>query len=106
ALALVVGVLHYFEVSGYSRELWTLSVQEQKAVSLKTENAFYYSYYEETVLAPSVGAALGAALRDSRSEAPDTINAIRRFNIYQEIFTGLLYRALVALVGQEQLPDP
>ncbi|CAJ1461588.1 unnamed protein product, partial [Effrenium voratum] len=98
-LALVVGFLHYIEVSGYNCVTNGLSVPEQKEVFLKTENAFYYSYYEEFVEAPTLGAAMGRMLRDDRSEAPDVINALHRFNIYQEVICGLLFRGAAHFLG-------
>ncbi|CAJ1376933.1 unnamed protein product, partial [Effrenium voratum] len=105
-LALVVGFLHYIEVSGYNCVTNGLSVPEQKEVFLKTENAFYYSYYEEFVEAPTLGAAMGRMLRDDRSEAPDVINALHRFNIYQEVICGLLFRGAAHFLGRENLVDP
>mmetsp|Transcript_153674 Transcript_153674/g.492626 ORF Transcript_153674/g.492626 Transcript_153674/m.492626 type:complete len:992 (-) Transcript_153674:69-3044(-) len=105
-LALVIGCLHSWEVSCWHHALNSLSVPEQKVVGLKTENAFYYSFYEEVVLAPSLGEALRCVLQDQRSEAPDTINAVQRFNIYQEVICGLLYRFLKETIGERVLPDP
>lgn len=50
-------------------------------------NAFYYSYFQELVDAEVVSDALHDIVWDKRTEYPDVLNAIRRFNIYQE---GLL----------------
>eukprot|EP00929_Paragymnodinium_shiwhaense_P082386 TRINITY_DN4339_c0_g2_i1.p1 TRINITY_DN4339_c0_g2~~TRINITY_DN4339_c0_g2_i1.p1 ORF type:complete len:909 (+),score=224.25 TRINITY_DN4339_c0_g2_i1:76-2802(+) len=99
--------LHYAELLGYNGRLTQgMSVAEQKVASLKTENAFYYSYYEETVVAPTLADALWHVVRDRRSEAPDTINALERFNVYQELLTGLLYRCFCRVLGQAVMPDP
>ncbi|CAE7656161.1 PFK5, partial [Symbiodinium pilosum] len=83
-----------------------LSVAEQKEAFLKTENAFYYSYYEEFVSAPDLGRAFNSALYDRRSEAPDTINALKRFNVYQEVICGAFYRFAAWLCGRQNLVDP
>ncbi|CAE7573144.1 PFK5, partial [Symbiodinium necroappetens] len=106
AVSLLVGCLHYVEVSGYNCITTGLSVAEQKEAFLKTENAFYYSYYEEFVIAPDLGSALGSSLYDRRSEAPDTINALKRFNVYQEVICGALYRLAVWLCGRHNVVDP
>ena len=63
-----------------------------RLASMKTENGFYYSYYEQMVRAESISEGLNLALWDERSEAPNTINAVERFNIYQELVVGALYR--------------
>lgn len=91
-VAVVVGCLHYAEVSGYNCVYQGLSVAEQKEAFLKTENAFYFSYYDDFVEAPTLGEAIWRMLRDDRSEAPDVINAVHRFNIYQEVICGFLFR--------------
>ena len=65
---------------------------------LQTENGFYYSFYKDVVEADSLWAGLDAVLRDTRSEYPMTVNALHRFNVYQEMVLGFTYRAL-ALVG-------
>ena len=50
----------------------------------KLRNAFYYSYFQELVDAEVVSDALHDIVWDKRTEYPDVLNAIRRFNIYQE----------------------
>eukprot|EP00927_Polykrikos_kofoidii_P006364 TRINITY_DN12582_c0_g2_i1.p1 TRINITY_DN12582_c0_g2~~TRINITY_DN12582_c0_g2_i1.p1 ORF type:complete len:1076 (+),score=144.74 TRINITY_DN12582_c0_g2_i1:77-3304(+) len=104
--ALIVGMLHYWEVVCYHSELNNLSPEEQTVAALRTECAFYYSYYAEAVAAPTWTAAVWSAFRDRRSEAPDTINALYRFNVYQELFCGLICRFLRWIVGEQWLPHP
>ena len=41
---------------------------------------------------PTLREGVGALLVDDRTEFPDTINVIQRFNIFQEIFCAILYR--------------
>ncbi|KAH8738931.1 hypothetical protein FG386_000797 [Cryptosporidium ryanae] len=69
--------------------------KEQK-MSLFSETAFYYSFYEEIV--NSSGnifiTIMDKMIFDRRTEYPDTINSISRFNIYQEIFLGIAYRLI------------
>eukprot|EP00435_Cladocopium_sp_Y103_P025821 s883_g6.t1 len=114
-VALLVGCLHYAEVSGYSCVHNGLTVSEQKDVFLKTENAFYFSYYDDFVTAETLSEAVWRMLRDARSEAPDVINAIHRsldeccqgamwgFNIYQEVICGFLYRLIPKEIAVEDI---
>eukprot|EP00427_Karlodinium_veneficum_P014295 CAMPEP_0169071002 /NCGR_PEP_ID=MMETSP1015-20121227/5425_1 /TAXON_ID=342587 /ORGANISM="Karlodinium micrum, Strain CCMP2283" /LENGTH=918 /DNA_ID=CAMNT_0009130055 /DNA_START=16 /DNA_END=2768 /DNA_ORIENTATION=- len=103
--AFAVGAVHAWETFCYHQRLNNLSVAEQKVVALRTENGFYYSYYEEVVSAPFWFDGIWAAIRDRRSEAPDTINAVERFNIYQELVCGLMFRLIHWIVG-DLAPDP
>lgn len=84
----------------------SLPVPEQQVSTLKTENGFYYSYFAEVVQAPSLMPAIWGALRDERSEAPDVVNAVERFNIYQELVSGALFRAVRSVIGAELVGDP
>ncbi|CAE7567570.1 dpy-19 [Symbiodinium sp. CCMP2592] len=61
------------------------------ADSFGSENAFYYSFYRQ-FLDSSDG-----FLVDRYSEAPNSINALRRFNIYQELCLALLYQGMQSL---------
>eukprot|EP00439_Symbiodinium_sp_Y106_P075465 s1423_g14.t6 len=63
------------------------------ADSFGSENAFYYSFYRQ-FLDSSDG-----FLVDRYSEAPSSINALRRFNIYQELCLALLYQGLQSLTA-------
>ncbi|CAE8596285.1 unnamed protein product, partial [Polarella glacialis] len=65
--------------------------------SFQSENAFYYSFYKQVAESTSWAQALQLLREDSLSEAPFCINALRRFNIYQELVFGLAYRCLYFL---------
>merc|ERR1711974_64514 len=54
---------------------YNLAIQEQKVMGLNTENGLYY-FYDDRI-----------------SEHPYSINALSRFNVYQEMIIGLLYRS-------------
>ncbi|CAD7944889.1 unnamed protein product, partial [Amoebophrya sp. A120] len=69
----------------------TLVVQ---ASALTTESGFYYSFYEEFIRAESWADAWRQLLFDERSEYPNNINALSRFNIYAEVSCGVLFRAV------------
>ena len=53
-------------------------------------NAFYYSYFQELVDVEHIGVGLYRIIWDHRTEYPDVLNAIRRFNIYQDTAFGTL----------------
>ncbi|EWC89041.1 hypothetical protein PFNF54_02163 [Plasmodium falciparum NF54] len=66
---------------------------EQK-LSLYSEESFYFSFYNDIVKSNTFGEGINYLLKDNRSEYPDTINAIKRFNIYPEIILGALWKGL------------
>nr|CEL66154.1 TPA: hypothetical protein BN1204_019750 [Neospora caninum Liverpool] len=78
---------------------------EKQQISAYSEGSFYYSFFNDVIAAPTWRAGLDAVLRDERSEHPDVVNALRRFNVYQELLAGLLYRALHALLGDAWLTE-
>jgi hypothetical protein len=104
SVATLAAIVHYGELVGYNSVLAGMSVPEQTVASMRTENAFYYSYYEETVMAPTASAAILRAINDQRSEAPSTINALERFNVYQEVGCGLFYRLFRCVLADAWLP--
>lgn len=94
-IAAAVGLAHFFENFAYIRHLHNVGDQGlAQAAALQTENAFYYSYYNELVEAESLAGGLEGIVWDRRSEYPDVLNALRRFNIYQEVVMAMAYRAL------------
>lgn len=72
---------------------------DKQPLTLFSENAHYYSFYLDVVRAPSSIQAVEALVHDRRSEHPDVINALERFNVYPELALGLLYRGLRAIMG-------
>ncbi|SOV75501.1 conserved Plasmodium membrane protein, unknown function [Plasmodium sp. gorilla clade G3] len=66
---------------------------EQK-LSLYSEESFYFSFYNDIVKSNTFWEGINYLLKDNRSEYPDTINAIKRFNIYPEIILGALWKGL------------
>ncbi|CAE8700883.1 unnamed protein product, partial [Polarella glacialis] len=84
-VAVATGLLHVLENYVYLQTLLRLPDRGLAATAaLQTENGFYYSYYSELVEADSALEGLQNIIWDRRTEYPDVLNAIRRFNIYQE----------------------
>ncbi|CAK9104655.1 unnamed protein product [Durusdinium trenchii] len=102
--AALMGVLYVYENLAYLRLLHSLPTGLSAAAALQTENAFYYSYFQELVDVEFLGDGLRKIIWDGRTECPDILNAIRRFNIYQEILLAFEYRCLRSIGFL--LPDP
>ena len=96
-LAVLTGALYVYENTVYLNVLNQLPTDTAAVAALQTENAFYYSYYQELVDSESFAEGLSRIIWDRRTEYPDTLNAIRRFNIYQEILLALEFRFLKSL---------
>ncbi|KMZ95887.1 hypothetical protein PVMG_03961 [Plasmodium vivax Mauritania I] len=65
---------------------------EEQKLSLYSEESFYFSFFDDIVKSETYLEGLKLLLRDDRSEYPNTINAIRRFNIYPEVVLGTVWR--------------
>lgn len=66
-------------------------------MSFRTESALYYYYYKLLVNDPSTPIALtinANIISDDRTEFPQTINALERFNLYPEVSLAFFYRIL------------
>jgi len=74
---------HFSHLSNLEREL-----------SFRTESALYYYYFKLLVstndsLITTVNSLI---LSDNRTEHPNTINSLQRFNLYSELTTSVFYR--------------
>jgi hypothetical protein len=65
---------------------------------LTSEEAHYYSYYKDMVQAPSILSGLGLLAYNDATEAPDVINVLQRFNVYQEVVTAIVYRCMPGFI--------
>jgi hypothetical protein len=64
----------------------------EREAKLVSENAFYYSFFKDVVMADSLYDALNELVYNWQVEYPDTVNCLQRFNIAQEIAVGMLGR--------------
>lgn len=85
------------------RKMLIRSYDEQK-MSMFSETAFYFSFYEDVVnSSEKIYNIIQKMIFDDRTEYPDVINSLSRFNIYQELMLGVMYRALRALDNRLKL---
>ena len=99
SLAVALGFWH-FASTIYDRQIDARRLTRMEHVAhFKTENAFYASYFDDALRAPSPLAALRGVVRNNRTEYPNTINALHRFNVAQvrEESTTVLTMTVIVL---------
>lgn len=101
-LAIIFGYAHMkhlenlFENSKHFSHLSTL----ERELSFRTESGLYYYYFKSLVVdenAKPLNTSLvylvyDVFLNDNRTEYPDTINSLQRFNLYPELILAMFYR--------------
>ncbi len=93
-LSILSGVLYskYLKLL-HENNLWFSNLQAvEREISFRTESGFYYSYFKKLSTGQSVYENFISLLADDRTEAWRSINALKRFNIYQEVFLATIYR--------------
>ncbi|KAI6201002.1 hypothetical protein M3Y96_00794700 [Aphelenchoides besseyi] len=64
----------------------------EREMSYRTEMGLYFSYYKTLVEAPSLVDGIYEMTSDNVTEAGHTINTLQRFNLYPELYLGILFR--------------
>lgn len=98
-LAISVGVLHSYYVGALferSRHFSHLSTLERE-MSFRTEMGMYYSYYKTIIESGSYVDGIYALMNDNRTEYPDTINTLQRFNLYPEVILAAAYKIYMSV---------
>lgn len=85
---------------------WDRLEPQEKRLALYSEQALYYSFYEDLANAtrtPSFAAGVHRLLRLDGLEHPVSVNALERFNIYPEVALAAAWRGIGHLT---QFDDP
>nr|XP_011436284.2 probable C-mannosyltransferase DPY19L1 [Crassostrea gigas] len=93
-LALAVGYVHRNHVYGMferDKHFSHLSGLERE-LSFRTEMGLYFSYFKTIIEAPTFLNGMNQIMYDNITEYPDTINVLKRFNLYPEVALGIAYR--------------
>ena len=87
-----------------TRFTWDLLDATDKRLGRATysESSLYFTFLEEYASAPTVADAIYGVIRDNKTEYPDVINPMSRFNIWQEVIIGQLWRSGL----KEYVADP
>jgi hypothetical protein len=71
---------------------WSQRDEGMREVLFESESALYYSYMKDVIDAPSLFAGIKSLIWHTGTENPYTMNVIQRFNIFQEILFGMIWR--------------
>lgn len=95
-VAIIVGVKYaLYARQIHENDMWFSNIgQIEREISFRTESGLYFNYYKNFVLAPSVSKGFYDLMHDNKTEHLRTINILERFNVYQEVILGVLYKTL------------
>ncbi|KAG5441869.1 putative C-mannosyltransferase dpy19l1 [Clonorchis sinensis] len=110
-ITLVAGFLHYVHVNLLHENSLFFShlSSREREMTFRTESGFYYSYFKQLILSPTLKVGWNSLLADTRTEYPrcwnasqgskaldqcgqTELNAMQRFNLYPELILAVAYR--------------
>ncbi len=98
---------HLHQLFENDRHFSHLSTLERE-MSFRTEMGFYFNYYKRIAdqkdiinkkNGNSLMGSINSIINDNLTEFPNTINALKKFNIYPELIIGLTYRSFNAMLN-------
>ncbi|KAJ8024796.1 putative C-mannosyltransferase DPY19L1 [Holothuria leucospilota] len=94
SLAITFGALQCYHISTmFEKDRFFSHLSDlEREMSFRSEMGLYFSYYKDMTEAPSISEGFNSAMHDKIVEYPSTVNALKRFNIYPEMFLGILKR--------------
>eukprot|EP00929_Paragymnodinium_shiwhaense_P094873 TRINITY_DN55705_c0_g1_i1.p1 TRINITY_DN55705_c0_g1~~TRINITY_DN55705_c0_g1_i1.p1 ORF type:complete len:909 (-),score=199.11 TRINITY_DN55705_c0_g1_i1:41-2767(-) len=92
ACGLVWMVIFRQRLSHTVRWDWGYLTEMEELQAPISDCAFYLSYYYDVARAPSLGEGLQRLLHDERSEAPDVVNALHKFNVVPELVVAAAHK--------------
>ncbi|KAK3740891.1 hypothetical protein QZH41_013409, partial [Actinostola sp. cb2023] len=95
---LVIGTVHVSRMFENERFFSHLSALERE-LSFRTEMGLYYSYYKTIVEAPTFLDGVYNIMHCNVTEYPDTINTLKRFNLYPEVILGFMFRSYESIAS-------
>lgn len=90
-----------FENDRYFSHLSTL----EREMTFRTEMGLYYSYFKTLVEANSFSQGVHELVYNNLTEYPETINTLKRFNLYPEVVIGLAFRIFNQTCNNLSIPS-
>ncbi|XP_056008061.1 probable C-mannosyltransferase DPY19L1 [Ostrea edulis] len=105
-VAITVGYMHRNHVYGmFERDKHFSHLSNlERELSFRTEMGLYFSYFKTIIEAPTFLKGLNEIMYDNITEYPDTINVLKRFNLYPEVVLGIGYRWYDTIMTAQNKP--
>ncbi|XP_077362225.1 putative C-mannosyltransferase DPY19L4 isoform X1 [Festucalex cinctus] len=102
--AVACGTLYAAYLSAFhERKFWFSMRQEvERELTFQGGSAIYYYYYKHMLAATSFDRAFFELMKDDRTVAGQTINAVERLSLYPEVITSYIYR----VSGSQDMVEP